>query len=69
MIIYLRSGYLAPNSITYITGLLLIAFIGSYVGKGTLRQIDQKCFRKIVLGCVIVIGLIALGRAIDEIVR
>src|SRR5204863_1807200 len=69
MIIYLRSGYLAPNSIPYVVGLLPIAFIGSYVGKVTLRQIDQKYFRKIVLGCVLVIGLITLGRAIYEIVR
>ena len=68
MLIYLRSGYLAPNSTVYIVGLLLIAFIGSYVGKLTLRQIDQKYFRKIVLGCVLVIGLITLGRAIYEIV-
>jgi len=69
MIIYLRSGYLEPNSIPYVVGLLPIAFIGSYVGKVTLRQIDQKYFRKIVLGCVLVIGLITLGRAIYEIVR
>jgi uncharacterized membrane protein YfcA len=69
MIIYLRSDYLAPNSIGYVVGLLVIAFIGSYLGKITLRQIDQKHFRKIVLACVLVIGLITLGRAIIEIAR
>jgi uncharacterized protein len=68
-IIYLRSGYLAPNSIGYIVGLFLIAFIGSYLGKITLRQIDQRYFRRIVLGCLLVIGLITLARAINDVVR
>jgi uncharacterized membrane protein YfcA len=64
MIIYLRNGYLAPNSLGYIAGLLLIAFVGSYLGKITLRKIQQRHFRKIVLGFVFVIGLITLGRAL-----
>src|SRR5215467_2224240 len=69
MLIYLRSGYLAPNSLTYILGLLVIAFAGSYVGKVVLRYIDQKYFRQIVLGCVLLIGLITLGRAVNGILR
>ncbi|HKP45978.1 MAG TPA: sulfite exporter TauE/SafE family protein [Pyrinomonadaceae bacterium] len=69
MIIYLRSGYLAPNSLVYIIGLLIIAFVGSYLGKLTLGRIDQKYFRKIVLGFVLLIGLITLGRAINDLIR
>jgi len=69
MIIYLRSGYLAPGSLIYIVGLLIIAFIGSYVGKLVLGHINQRYFRKIVLGFVLIIGLITLGRAITELVR
>jgi uncharacterized protein len=46
MIIYLRSGYLAPNSLVYVVGLLAIAFAGSYLGKLTLDYIDQKYSRK-----------------------
>lgn len=67
MIIYLRNGFLAPNSIGYIVGLLVIAFIGSYAGKLALGHIDQKYFRKMVLGCVLVIGLITFGRAVSKI--
>jgi uncharacterized membrane protein YfcA len=68
MIIYLRSGYLAPNSLIYVGGLLIIAFAGSYVGKLTLRQIDQKYFRRIVLGFVLLIGLITLARALSKMI-
>jgi len=69
MIVYLRNGYLAPNSLVYIVGLLVVAFAGSYLGKLTLGHIDQKYFRRMVLGFVLLIGLITLGRAINEIVR
>ena len=69
MIIYLRSGYLAPNSLVYVAGLLVIAFIGSYLGKLALGHIHQKYFRQIVLGFVLLIGLITLGRAINEMIR
>lgn len=69
MVIYLRHGYLTPGSLGYIVGLLLVAFLGSYLGKIALGQIDQKYFRKIVLSFVLVIGLITLGRALNETVR
>jgi uncharacterized membrane protein YfcA len=69
MIIYLRSGYLAPNSLLYVAGLLVIAFVGSYLGKLALSHINQKYFRQIVLSFVLLIGLITLGRAIIQMVR
>src|SRR5215471_7568823 len=69
MIIYLRSGYLAPNSLVYVIGLLVIAFAGSYVGKLALGNIDQNHFRKIVLGFVLLIGLITLGRGFNDMIR
>jgi uncharacterized protein len=69
MIIYLRNGYLASNSLVYIIGLLVIAFAGSYLGKLALGHIDQKYFRKIVLGFILLIGLITFGRAVNEILH
>jgi uncharacterized protein len=69
MIVYLRSGYLAPHSLIYVAGLLVIAFAGSYVGKLTLGHIHQKHFRQIVLGFVLFIGLITLARAMYQMVR
>src|SRR5215468_4724812 len=69
MVIYLRNDYLAPNSLVYVTGLFVVAFAGSYIGKVALRYIDQKYFRQIVLGCVLLIGLITSGRAVNGILR
>jgi uncharacterized protein len=69
MIIYLRSGYLGPNSLVFVAGLLVIAFAGSYLGKLTLGRIHQKHFRQIVLGFILLIGLITLGRAINGMIR
>jgi uncharacterized membrane protein YfcA len=69
MIIYFRSGYLAPNSLVYILGLLVVAFAGSYLGKVALGHIDKRYFRQNVLGFVLLVGLIALGRAISEMIR
>jgi uncharacterized membrane protein YfcA len=66
MIIYLRSGYLAPNSLVYVAGLLVIAFVGSYLGKLALGHIHQKYFRQIVLGFVLLVGLVTLARAINQ---
>jgi hypothetical protein len=66
LIVYLRNEYLAPNSLPYIVGLLIIAFAGSYVGKLALDHINQRHFHKIVLGLVLLIGLITLGRAIHK---
>ena len=64
MIIYLSNGYLAPGSFGHIAGLLVIAFVGSYLGKLALSKIDQKYFRRMVLALVFVIGVITLGRGL-----
>jgi uncharacterized membrane protein YfcA len=66
MLIYLRNGYLAPNSVIYVAGLLLVSFVGSYIGKLALSHIDQKYFRQIVLGLVLLIGLVTFGRAVSR---
>lgn len=69
MIIYLRNGYLTPDFYWYVPGLLVMAFAGSYVGKLALNKIEQKSFRKIVLLLIFVIGLITLGRFVNQIIR
>jgi uncharacterized protein len=69
MIIYLRNGYLLPNSLLYVVSLVVIAFAGSYVGKLLLEYIDQKYFRRLVLAFVLLIGLITLGRGVSQLVH
>jgi len=69
MIVYLRNGFLTPDFYWYVPGLLVMAFAGSYVGKVELNKIEQKNFRKIVLLLIFVIGLITLGRFVNQLVR
>jgi uncharacterized membrane protein YfcA len=69
MIIYLRGGYLTKELYWFVPGLLLTAFLGSYVGKLLLKKIQQQSFRKIVLLLVLLIGLTTLGRFVNQLVR
>jgi len=62
MIIYLRAGYLMQEFYWFVAGLLVIAFVVSYVGKLLLSKIPQSSFRTIVLVLVLLIGLITLGQ-------
>ena len=69
MIVYLGSGFFPPEFYWFVPGLLLIAFLGSYVGKVLLNQIQQKSFRKIVLVLVFLIGLTTLGEFVRQLMR
>ena len=66
MIVYLRSNYLTPEFYWYVPGLVLVAFIGSYVGKVVLNKIQQKSFRRIVLVLIFVIGLTTFSRFVSS---
>jgi uncharacterized membrane protein YfcA len=66
MIVYLQARYLSPAFYWYIPGLLLVAFVGSYLGKIALNRLDQKNFRRIVLVLIFLIGLTTLGKAVEQ---
>jgi uncharacterized membrane protein YfcA len=51
------------------SGLLLVAFVGSYAGKIALSKLEEKNFRRIVLGLVFLIGLTTLGKFVEQISR
>ena len=44
MTVYLGANYLASAFYWYIPGLLLVAFVGSYLGKIALGKLEQKTF-------------------------
>jgi uncharacterized membrane protein YfcA len=62
MIVYLRSGYLTREFYWFAPGLLLVAFVGFYIGKFALDKLEQKTFRQIALLLIFVIGMTTLGR-------
>jgi uncharacterized membrane protein YfcA len=51
------------------SGLLLVAFVGSYLGKNCVEQAGAKNFRRIVLVLVFLIGLTTLGKFLEQISR
>jgi len=51
------------------SGPLLVAFVGSYLGKIALSKLEQKNFRRIVLGLVFLIDLTRLGKFVEQISR
>ena len=69
MIIYLGSGYLTREFYWFVPGLLLVAFVGSYIGKFALGMLEQKTFRKIALLLIFVIGATTLGRFFEQSIR
>jgi len=69
MIVYLGNNFLGRDSYWYVPGLFVIAFAGSYAGKVLLSRIEQKNFRRIALGFVLFVGLITLGRFLQQITR
>jgi len=66
MIVYLRANYLGSAFYWYVPGLLLVALVGSYIGKIALNKVDQKNFRRIVLVLVFLIGLTTLGKFVQQ---
>ena len=55
--VYLSQGFLGKDYYWYLPVLLIIAFLGSYIGKQVVRKIPQGNFRKIVLLAILLIGL------------
>jgi len=51
------------------SGLLLVSFVGSYLGKIALSKLEQKNFRRIVLVLVFLIGLTTIGKFVEQISR
>ena len=59
-VVYWVNGYIHNHDLIYIPFLLLIGFLGSWIGKKILLYIPQPVFRKISLFLILFIGLISL---------
>jgi uncharacterized membrane protein YfcA len=62
-IVYLINGYINKENIVYVPFLLIIGFVGTYIGKKILVHIPQNRFKKISLALILIIGLISVSRA------
>lgn len=59
-VVYWVNGYIHNHDLIYIPFLLLIGFLGSWIGKKILLYIPQPVFRKISLFLILIIGVISL---------
>lgn len=59
-VVYWVNGYIHNHDLIYIPFLLLIGFLGSWIGKKILLYIPQPVFRKISLFLILLIGIISL---------
>ena len=59
-VVYWVNGYIHNHDLIYIPFLLLIGFLGSWIGKKILLYIPQPVFRKISLFLILLIGLVSL---------
>lgn len=58
--VYYANGFIKPDIYIYIPFLLIIGFIGTYLGKLLLKKIPQEKFKKISLLLILTIGTITL---------
>ena len=59
-IVYFFNGYITKEVLVYIPFLVVIGFIGTYIGKQILHKITQDNFKKLSLIMILVIGIITL---------
>ncbi|SFB87686.1 hypothetical protein SAMN04487891_103178 [Flagellimonas taeanensis] len=55
--VYYDNGYIGKQELTYLPFLLIIGFVGTYLGKKILAYIPQEKFRKLSLIFILIIGL------------
>lgn len=58
--VYYDNGYIGKQELTYLPFLLVIGFVGTYLGKKILAYIPQEKFRKLSLIFILIIGLATL---------
>ncbi len=65
-VIYVEEGYIKGDTWWYLPGLIVVAFLGSYIGKLLLNRVSQQWFSKIVLLFILLTGLIMLIRILPS---
>ncbi len=61
-VVYISQGYLPKESWIYIPVLIIVSILGTWIGKKILEKIDEKYFKKMVLGLILTTGIISLFR-------
>ena len=62
MLVYVGHEFLGREHLAYLPALAAASWLGSYAGKRLLNRIPQAAFKRIVLGLLLAIGLLTVGR-------
>lgn len=65
-IVYFINGYMQMEHMKHMASLIIIGFVGTWIGKQVLRRISQEKFKKIVLVLLLCVGVFSLVRAFTE---
>ena len=68
-VVYVYNGYLNKTNIFYVPVLLLIGFIGTYLGKKILNKLPQDKFKMSSLILILIIGLVSIIRPIMQLLN
>lgn len=61
-IVYFFNGYIKQETLIYIPFLLIIGFLGTYIGRYILNFISQENFKKISLFLIFIIGIATIAK-------
>jgi len=61
-IVYYFNGFIRSEDMIYVPFLVVIGWVGTWIGKWTLNYIPQEKFRKISLFLVLIVGVITLAK-------
>ncbi len=62
--VYFNNGYIHTHDLIYMPFLVVIGFIGTYIGKYILNYIPQNKFKSISLVLILLIGLVTLSKVL-----
>ncbi|UKN00345.1 sulfite exporter TauE/SafE family protein [Paracrocinitomix mangrovi] len=62
--VYYHNGYIHKHDLMYLPFLIVIGFVGTYIGKRILKHIPQEKFKLISLSLILLIGLITISNII-----
>jgi uncharacterized protein len=65
-IVYISNGYFTRQFIVLIPFLIIISFLGSFLGKVILKYTSEKVFRYIVLGVIILTSVLQIIKYISQ---
>lgn len=60
--VYFGNGYIRKEHLIYLPFLLVIGFLGTYIGKRILNRIPQNKFKTISLLLILLIGIVSLAK-------